>query len=148
MVFQWKLKMSVPVEDAAAELDRIFREHGEIDPQTVVDESRPEGAVLHNLFDWDDASAAEKYRLTQARFIIRNIVQEEETAEGPVVVRGYHSTERSYLPTTVIMSDADMREMLLDRALKELEEFQAKYRHLAALAGVFEAIEQVERTVA
>ena len=72
---------------------------------------------------------------------------EEETAEGPVVVRGYHSTERSYLPTTVIMSDADMREMLLDRALKELEEFQAKYRHLAALAGVFEAIEQVERQV-
>lgn len=146
MVFQWKLKMSVPVEDAVAELDRINQKYGEIDPATIVEESRPEDAVLHKLFDWDDASAAEKYRLTQARFIIRNIQHTEETGNGNVVVRTYHNTDHGYKPTQVIMQDAYMREILLRTALKELEEFRAKYHHLAALAVVFDAMDKIEKT--
>lgn len=146
MVFQWKLKMSVPASDAAAELDRIYRKYGEIDPHTVVDESRPEGAVLHGLFDWDDASAAEKYRVVQARFIIRNIVPADAEDDADTRVRSYHSIGRNYLPTKVIMSDADMRKRLLDAALRDLEEMKAKYRHLSELAAVFEAADEVLAT--
>lgn len=143
MVFKWKIPLGVSADAAAAELERIYDVHGGIDPKTVVEESRPEGAVLHSLFEWDDAKAAEKYRVTQARFIIRNIVQDEDTDEGKVTVRSFHSTEKAYTPTSVILSDDELRNMLLERALHELEEFRVKYRHLSALARVFEAVDEL-----
>lgn len=143
MVYQWKIPLKVPVNEAAAELERIFNERGEIAPETVVEESRPEGAVLHGLFEWDDAKAAEKYRISQARFIIRNITTEQETEEGPVTVRGFHVAEHNYAPTAFVMSSEDLRNKLLESALAELEQFKAKYHALTALARVFEAIEEV-----
>lgn len=146
MVFQWKIPLKVPVEVAAAELDRIFDQYGEISPETVVDESRSEDAVLHPLFEWDDAKAAEKYRITQARFIIRNIEHESATENGPVVVRSYSQAEHNYAPTKTILADIDLRNLLLERALKEFEEYRAKYHSLAVLATVFEAMDEIKKS--
>ena len=147
MVFQWKIPLKVSAAAAANELERIFKKYGEIAPETVVEESRAEESVLHDLFEWDDAKAAEKYRVTQARFIIRNIVNEEGTEDGPILVRSYHNMEQAYAPTTVIMSDRDMRERLLEQALAEMESFRAKYHHLKALADVFIAMDEALKTV-
>jgi hypothetical protein len=36
-------------------------------PAVVVEESRDEAALLHPMFEWDDASAAERYRQGMAR---------------------------------------------------------------------------------
>lgn len=143
MVYQWKIPMKVSADDAAAELDRIYKQHGSIDPQVVVDESRAETATLHSLFDWDDASAAEKYRVTQARFLIRNIVRTEETQDGPVTVRSFAHVDKDYVPTTVAMKSVDMRAALLQQALNDFEDYRARYNSLVALAGVFEAFDEV-----
>ena len=140
--FQWKIPLKVKAEDAAAELDRIYQKHGIIDPQTVVDESTDEGAVLHGLFEWDDTKAANKYRCQQAQFIIRNITTEENTGNGETVkVRAFERSEKRYAPTAVIMSQPDTRQILLDRALAELREIEARYKHLTELAAVFAAID-------
>lgn len=53
--------------------ERIERKHGVVSPDNLLEESRPAGAVLHGLFEWDDTVAAEKFRAEQARDIIGNI---------------------------------------------------------------------------
>ena len=145
-VFEWKIPLKVSAADAAAELDRIYDKYNEIDPEKVVEESRPEGAVLHSLFDWDDASAAAKYRVTQARFIIRNIERTEDTNDGPVKVRHIVHTDDRYAPVMVVMSDTELRNRQLEMALEELSEIEAKYHHLKALAAVFDALDEIKKT--
>lgn len=140
--FQWKIPLKVKAEDAAAELDRIYQKHGIIDPQTVVDESKDDGAVLHSLFEWDEAKAANKYRCQQAQFIIRNITTEEKNTVGEsITVRAFERAEHRYAPTSAIMSQGDLRKLLLDRALAELHEFEQRYKHLSELAEVFASID-------
>jgi hypothetical protein len=63
----------VEAQVVGAELERIESEHGVIDPHVVLNESRPEDAPLHGAFEWDDGLAAEKYRLDQARRVIRSV---------------------------------------------------------------------------
>lgn len=74
--YAWKiasLAKGIPVEDAVKELDRIKSIYGTLTPENVLDASRLETAVLYKLFNWDDAKAAEHYRLQQARTILNNI---------------------------------------------------------------------------
>jgi tRNA A37 N6-isopentenylltransferase MiaA len=47
--------------------------HGIIDPHTVVEESKPDDAPLHPVFEWRDDVAAEKWRTDQARRIVRSV---------------------------------------------------------------------------
>lgn len=74
--YAWKiasLAKGINVQDAVKELDRIKSIYGSLTPENVLDASRLKTAVLHNLFNWDDAKAAEHYRLQQARTILNNI---------------------------------------------------------------------------
>jgi hypothetical protein len=51
-----------------------------------VDEARPEDAVLHPVFTWDDPVAAEKYREIEARTLIKRVrVICPEPTQEPVV---------------------------------------------------------------
>ena len=44
-----------------------------VSPDNLLEESRPAGAVLHGLFEWDDTVAAEKFRAEQARTCVVHI---------------------------------------------------------------------------
>jgi hypothetical protein len=74
--YAWKLASlakGIDVQDAVTELDRIKSIYGSLTPENVLNASRLETAVLYKLFNWDDAKAAEHYRLQQARTILNNI---------------------------------------------------------------------------
>src|SRR5215472_6010141 len=72
------------------ELATIETAEGRLVPSTVVDAARAPDSPLHPLFEWDDSAAAEKYRLDQARTIIRRVTvtvtTQEETVTVPVYV--------------------------------------------------------------
>jgi len=60
-----------PSDEQVRELQKIaLKGQGILTPQAFVDAARPEKAVLHGLFEWDDKLAGEQYRLGQARAII------------------------------------------------------------------------------
>lgn len=103
------------------ELERIYSEHGKLDAADVVDESRPETAVLHSCFEWRDDVAAEKYREEQARALVRCVVTVQE-AEGqkPVEVRAFFHIQETYHPTSVIIQEEDKYITLLQTALLSL----------------------------
>lgn len=150
IVYEYKIGSLYPVsaQVAGEELDRIYKETGQIEPKEVVDRSRDEAAPLHPIFEWNDATAAEKYRENQAAGLIRNVViveqpEEPQKPESPQIVRAFGHVEKTYQPMRVIMQDPAKMDALLSSAMRELRSFQMKYRSLEALKPVLKAIEQV-----
>ena len=146
---QW----GVSAQIAGEELERIEARDGEITPRAVVEEARPEDSKLHNAFEWDDEKAAEQYRISQARQLIRCIVVKpmpEEKVEEPV--RMYvnqnptdtgQSRSGSYINLKSALENPDSRAVVLSNAMHEMKMFRAKYYKLKELSEVFKAIDSV-----
>lgn len=78
----------IKADEVMDELSRIEEKHGSFpEPKTIVDESRPDEAVLHPVFEWRDEIAAELYRERQARDIVRSVdVIKPDGTRHPAVV--------------------------------------------------------------
>jgi tRNA A37 N6-isopentenylltransferase MiaA len=133
------------------ELTRLAAEHGgELQPKAVVDAARPDTSPLHNSFDWDDSEAAEKWRLQQARQLIRAVVIYEHVGKKSMPVRVFVSLTpdreengAGYRLANVVLADAAHRQQMLSDALAEMQRFRLKYQRLSELAKVFEAMDEV-----
>lgn len=133
------------------ELTRLAAEHGGVlQPKIVVDAARDDESPLHDSFDWDDSSAAEKYRLAQARNLIRAVVTHETVGKKSVPTRVFVSLTPDrdedgvgYRLTKSVLSDEAHRQQLLADAVAEMNRFREKYRRLSELAKVFAAMEEV-----
>jgi hypothetical protein len=119
----------------------------------ILDKARNENSAMHNLIEWDDAIAAEKYREKQAQKIVINLVVREvpnasggEPKKVDVPVRAFVSTgnnDRTYTPIHYVVSDASAYSELLKRALDELNSFKRKYQTLSELSEIFALIENI-----
>ena len=115
-------------------LQEIAKDHGqELSPKHVVDAARSSNHPLHPHFEWDDALAAEAFRLDQARNIIRIVrVEDVESKEGTsraflsvatkdgVAYRGFDEVKRS----------VELQTALLQGAKRDLDAFERRYREL------------------
>ena len=148
MIYQLKrgarLPKGITAQVAGDEVERLESE-GRLTPKNLVEDSRPEEAPLHRCFEWDDSVAAEKYRETQAMYIIRSIEVNIESVKNPTRAFVYTVSDdkREYKSVGVILRDATSREALLDEAMRELAAFRRKYGTLREIADVIEAIEGV-----
>jgi len=150
MVYQWKTPgfYKVTAQDAGEELDRISTKC-ELTPAVIVDESRDDKAVLHNCFDWNDATAAESYRCVQASQMLRNIVTvriNDEEVSTPT--RAFVSIQNTYKPIDVVIKTADYQQELLNKAYREMESFRIKYANLNQLACVIDSIDMALKEAA
>lgn len=126
-----------------AALTDVYIRHGELTPALVVDEARPVDHPLHNRFDWNDSTAAEKYRQVQAAELIRSvkIVYAHKPEKS---VRGFMSVQRadddqvsrSYVPTEEAVANDFTHKLLLAECKREWQAFKAKYDHLAEFAAI------------
>lgn len=145
MIFAaWKSGCRISA-DAQKVADEILAIGKSATTAQILDKARDEKTELHKCFDWDDAEAAEKWRMQQARHIVCNLVIKEKTDAPKPEVRVFFKTdnESGYKPTVLIMQDKDEYRKLLDRALAELNSFRSKYKTLVELDGVFDAIDKV-----
>lgn len=145
MIFAaWKSGCRISA-DAQKVADEILAIGNSATTAQILDKARDEQTELHKCFDWDDAEAAEKWRLQQARHIVCNLVIKEKSDTPRPEVRMFFKTDadNGYKPTVLIMQDKDEYRKLLDRALVELTSFRAKYKTLGELDGVFDAIDKV-----
>lgn len=136
-----------PAQQVGEMLDELSRSASGLTPQTLVDANRAEGTLLHDVFEWRDDIAAEKYRQEQARAIIRNIVIVEQTTdeEERAPVRGYVSApggESRYVTMQSALTEEKFRAKLLEDAKRDAKLFTAKYRRLNELASVTDAMER------
>jgi len=137
-------------EKIESELDQIMEKHaGVLHPQHIVTFAKNPKTALHSRFEWDDGSAAEKYRIDQARQIIRVFVEVSE--DNVTRVRAFVSlpSDREagggYRKTTDVMSEVERRAELLRMAIRDLQAFKRKYAALEQLAQVFAAADSVTR---
>ena len=121
-------------------------------PADVLEESRPDYAPLHGAFEWDDTTAAEAHRLTQAGMLVRAVrVQTFAVESNEVrVVRAFVSVGNSagtlaYTSVARAMSEPDLRAYVLSEALASWRSFEAKYATLLDLGEasrlIYDAIE-------
>lgn len=137
-----------------AELKRIAEEHdGELRAGDVVEAAKPESSPLHSQFDWEDTEAAHKWRLHQARNLIRVTVEYVGGGEDAVPARVFVSLtpdrkDGFYRATADVMSDVDHRKQLFADAVAEMQRFEKKYSDLKELADVFAAMRRIRRKAA
>jgi hypothetical protein len=141
----------------AVELRRISQENdGVLKPEAVVEAARPKGSPLHSQFDWNNSEAAEKWRIHQARNLIRVTVEwlNVPGKSEPVEIRPFVSltTDRKnegggYRETLVVLRNKESRDQLLADALAELQAIEQKYAALQELAEVFAASRKVRAQI-
>ena len=113
-------------------------------PAQIVDRARDEGSELHKCFEWDDAKAAQSYRLQQARTVVHMLVVEEVNPpeEDAAPIRFFVQPDKGhgYKPIEVVFKRDDEYQMLLQRALAELRDFKRKYERLKELREILDLI--------
>lgn len=140
--------MSKQASKIVDELKRIAQENdGVLKAEAVVEAARPPDSPLHGSFTWDNSEAAERWRLHQARNLIRVSVEYLNVPDSePVKVSSFVSLTPDreqegggYRLMVNVMSRKDTRAQLLEDALAELKSFEDKYAGLKELAEIFEA---------
>lgn len=134
MVYQWinNAHIKSDANVAGAMFEQLENTIG-LTPQNLLDANRAEDAPMHNDFEWNDSVAAEEYRLTQARYMIRMLVFKPETEEVDATPqRAYFkvSSDDGYENLSVIIKNEDMYNALMKQAQKELSAFRNKYKML------------------
>ena len=147
MVYKWKTPVysKVSAQVAGEHIEELEKEHGEVTPQILLDDSRPEDAVLHCLFEWDDTAAAEKWRIQQSKNIVGNLVavsvESSDSEDGEVrafVNINNRNEKASYISTVTALSNKETKQRVLRNAEIELEMFTKKYSGLINVASILE----------
>ena len=154
--------IGVPAQVAGEEIERIRTNNGgSITPKLLVDQSRPEDAALHPVFEWDDPAAAESYRVIQAKEMIRSVVIVRDEPNLPPVrafvsVRTMEEPTPRYTSIACAMEEPEMRQYVLKQILMAWRSFQVKYGTILDLTSMDEgfmaeyarAMERAEATAA
>lgn len=141
--------MDKATKDAIARrLERITEKgEGRLTPTAVVKDAKSKNSPLHQFIDWDDKSASHKYRLSQARKLIRSVTLEVHTTTkilaGPVYVRDprVDAKEQGYVPVLNIKSE---RDLAYDIMRNELTKVLASLERARGIAGTLEMGEDLE----
>lgn len=148
MNYSWKINgiYKANPQEIGEEINSIGNEFTTKD---IINKARNQNTKLHNLFEWDDVIAGEKYREIQAGDIVRNlvIVKQSETGElQNTNIRVFVNTSQRkgvYKPIASVIKVQEEYELLLQQALKELQVFKNKYANLAELTELFGIIEEL-----
>lgn len=135
------------------ELEKIrLRYNGRLDQENVVREATEDQSPLHDMFEWRDDVAAVEWRKEQARNIIRHITvlipkgdDQESVPLRAFVSVSQDSDEPGYTSVTAALSDPTMRNVMIRRAFRELEQWRERYDELLEFAKLFSAMEEIRK---
>jgi hypothetical protein len=118
------------------QLQAIYDERQRLTPEVVVDAARDEASPLHDRFEWDDQIAGEKYRLDQARRLIRSVrvvYREADEKESARTIRAFHAIRdeqgTSYRPVEEVTESPLLTKLLLQSMELEWKQLMRRYGH-------------------
>ena len=112
-------------------LQELYDREGRLTAELVVREAEDGSSPLHRYFEWDDSSAGRKFRLFQARALIRRITIKVERAPDRLIkVRAYtHVPEvKSYLQTPTALERH--HDLVMRQARAALQNLRRRYQDL------------------
>lgn len=143
------IETAIKFETIKDELEHLRKTNGgNITAQELVDFARDPDTLSHSRFEWDNDEAAERYRLWQARQLLRVYVNIEIPDKDPISVRAYVSLPEDryaglgYRAIEDVLADNDRRNQLLSMAYSDLRTFRSKYKNIKELAEVNAAIDK------
>jgi len=119
---------------------------GQLTAQLVVSEAKKKDSPLHDLFDWDQKSAARKHWLYQARALIRSVKVEITNENHKIRCVAYvrdpdcPNEEQGYVSVLSIKTD---KERARDVLLQEFGRAAAALERAHAIAAVLEIQSEV-----
>lgn len=144
MEYQWKRGARISglaAEVVAKHLESLESNGDGISPESVVDSARPKDSPIHKAFTWNNAEAANQFRLWQARHLIGSLeVRIESPLAGePINVRAYlnasvEDSEQVYYSLGTIKGDPELRAQVLEQVRRDIASARSK---LNALESVF-----------
>lgn len=135
------------IKQALLELEQ----DGRLTSGDLVAAARNPDHPLHDMFEWDDTVAAEKYRIDQAREIIRSVrvvvTVEHRTLNVPVYVRDPQApqNEQGYASINGMSKDNQRAAILLEIA--RVRSLLVRTQHLAEAFGLVEQVKEITRKV-
>lgn len=133
-------------EEIAAELLRLHAQAGVLEPTFVVEAARSEDSPLHELFEWDDGMAAEKYRLEQARHLIRSVrvVSSVEDPARPFRVFVNLQDTAGYRTVAAIAGDQTLKSRALSLAVGYVRAAKARLHDIEGCKGIIASLGEIE----
>src|SRR3990167_1089883 len=111
---------------------------GRLTPERVVEDARNESSPLHRLFDWSDAEAAAKWRLEQARMVLRAVRYEYVVQSVSRACVAYvrdpeaDAGEQGYVAVSAMRSDQARASVVLAQELMRVRSLGARGRALGS----------------
>ncbi len=136
----------VDAQRAGTEIEKIRISNGGIvSTQRVLDVAKKPNNPLHNAFEWDDAKAANKYRVQQARRLISSIVIIEKENGKEKILPAFVTVKiedeaRSYRDIKTIKADESLHRSIEKQAIKDLKNWINRYHSFTELSPVIEPI--------
>ena len=163
MIYKPVKGSSITIEQAqkfGERIGMIIEENdGSIIAAQVVDDAKDRTSPLHDFFEWDDKTAAERYRLKQACYLLRSIEVVVKMKDGQEnSVRAFHHVtiddsfekvaeqkkpDRVVVTVKRAMSEAGLRKQIIEGALRQLRAWQRKYKQYQELATVVKVIDEI-----
>lgn len=168
--YSWKsgYKPKVSADVVGNALDRMKKdsEDGVVNASMLLDYSRPAESETHDLFEWNDGIAAEKWRMYQSGRIINQLevtmvevpAREEEVVmprieslSKPIVSQAFiniapkgPAKQGQYTDVVTAFKNDLFRERVLQNARMDLAAFKRRYEQYEELADVIAAIDRFE----
>lgn len=121
-------------------LSRLAAE-SRLEPEVIVADASHKRHPLHGFFDWNDASAGHKYRVDQARTLIRSVrvelVIEKKTIRAPKYVHDPKGGRRpGYVEVASFRKDEESRREIVLHELKQAVSHLRRANEIAAVLGL------------
>jgi len=158
-VYRWREGFHPLVEASAVGpyVDRLLEKYADgLKPSHVLQEAKAQpGTPLHACFEWDDAKAAHRHRITQASTLVRALVVtrsgllSDEPKRVALSVRSSDTGPRVFMSTDVVMNDETLRRRFIEQAGRDLSSWRKQYGELKELHRLFSMVEtQLQRLAA
>ena len=137
-------------DDLRAALRAIEDKTGRLTPEAVVKEARNKNHPLHGEFTWQNDVAANEWRLSQARALIRRVhvvvSTEERIVRAPAYLHDPSTPQQSgYISAIKIKADEGMSRDALIAEFKAAGGHVRRARDIAAFLGMESEVEPLVR---
>ena len=124
----------------------------------LIDDAKAKESPLHDYFEWNNKRAAERWRIEQARYLLRGITVVITTPEGEErTTRAFHSVTldgsyeinvpKTYVTVQRAMSEDELRTQVIEEALKKIKSWQRRYKEYKEFAKIVQAIDETLKEI-
>lgn len=130
---------AIDPQEAGDHLETLIDKHKErLGYEEIVADARGARSPLHAYFEWDNSAAAEKHRMRQAQILTRSLFtkptgKKKGTRAFVFVNHPDHDGKRVLLTMHSAMRRPEMRDQVLERAVREFENWYSRYSGYAQL---------------